>query len=79
MVRPLWETSTTLRDRDSASRGLRLLAWDGLRVGDYLMVGGEIIRVEALPLGPDDDTFFASFGGQRMAYFDTTTEAHAID
>ena len=79
VVRPVWETSITLRDRDSAGRGLRISAWDGLRAGDYVMVGGEIIRVEALPHCPDDDTVFESFGGQRIAYFDTTTEAHAID
>ena len=79
VVRPVWETSITLRDHDSAGRGLRISAWDGLRAGDYVMVGGEIIRVEALPLSPDNDTVFASFGGQRLAYFDTTTEAHAID
>jgi hypothetical protein len=78
-VRCTWETSTTLSERDSASRGIRLLSWTGLEVGDYLMVGGEIIRVQALPNGPDEDTLFESFGGQRIAYFDTTTEAHAVD
>jgi hypothetical protein len=78
-VRCTWETSTTLSERDSASRGIRLLSWTGLEVGDYLMVGGEIIRVQALPNGPDEDTLFEAFGGQRIAYFDTTTEAHAVD
>ena len=79
VVRPVWETSVTLRDHDSAGRGVRLSTWDGLRAGDYVMIGGEIIRVEALPLSPDNDTVFQSFGGQRLAFFDTTTEAHAID
>jgi hypothetical protein len=79
VVRPVWATSITLRDHDSVGRGLRISAWDGLRAGDYVMVGGEIIRVAALPLSPDNDTVFDSFGGQRLAFFDTTTEAHAID
>jgi hypothetical protein len=35
--------------------------------------------VEALPLSPDNDTVFEGFGGQRLAWFDTSTEAHAID
>lgn len=78
-VRAVLETSTTLSERDSASRGIRLLSWSGMNVGDYLMAGGEIIRIEALPNGPDSDVFFDSFGGQRLAYFDTTTEAHAVD
>ncbi|HLK64674.1 MAG TPA: hypothetical protein VKU19_14615 [Bryobacteraceae bacterium] len=79
VVRPVWETALTLRDHDSAGRGLRISAWNGLQVGDYVMVGGEVIRLEALPLSPDNDTVFESFGGQRLAFFDTTAEAHAID
>jgi hypothetical protein len=78
-VRSTWETSLTLSDRDSVGRGMRLLAWDALQVGDYLMTGAEIVRVERLPNGPDEDTMFDAFSGQRTAYFDTTPEAHAVD
>jgi hypothetical protein len=79
IARPVWATALTLRDQDSAGRGLRILAWDGLKVGDYVMVGGEIIRTEALPLSPDNDATFEAFGGQRLTFFDTTPEAHAVD
>ncbi|HEV1284326.1 MAG TPA: hypothetical protein VNU44_03420, partial [Bryobacteraceae bacterium] len=79
IARPVWATSLTLRDHDSAGRGLRISAWDGIKVGDYVMSGGEIIRVEALPLSPDNDTVFEGFGGQRLTFFDTTAEAHAVD
>jgi len=79
VVRPVWETSTTLRDHDSAGRGIRIQAWDSLHSGDYVMIGGEVIRLESLPLSPDDDTVFEGFGGQRTAFFDTSTEAHAVD
>jgi len=79
VARPVWSTSLTLRDHDSAGRGLRISAWDGLKVGDYAMIGGEIIRTEALPLSPDNDTVFEGFGGQRLTFFDTTAEAHAVD
>src|SRR6185437_9938716 len=79
LARPVWETSVTLRDHDSAGRGIRIVAWGQLQAGDYVMVGGEILRVESLPLSPDADTVFESFGGQRLTYFDTTAEAHAID
>jgi hypothetical protein len=78
-VRSVLETSNTLADRDSGSRGLRLLSWSGMNVGDYIMAGGEIIRIAKLPEGPDEDVLFDSFGGQRLAYFDTTSEAQAID
>src|ERR1043166_5432879 len=48
MVRPVWETSTTLRDHDSVARGIRIQSWNSLQAGDYVMIGGEIVRVEAL-------------------------------
>ncbi len=79
VVRPVWETAITLRDHDSAGRGIRIAAWSSLQVGDYVMMGGEIICIAALPLSPDADTEFESFGGQRLTFFDTSAEAHAID
>jgi hypothetical protein len=79
VVRPVWETFTTLAEKDSNSRGIRMLAWNNLMVGDYVMIGSEIVRIAALPNGPDEDVVVDSFGGQRIAYFDTSTEAHAVD
>jgi hypothetical protein len=78
-VRPVWETITVLRDHDSASRGIRIQSWNALKVGDYVQIGSEIVRIEALPKTPDDDCIFESFNGQRIAYFGTSAEAHAID
>jgi hypothetical protein len=79
VVRPVWETAITLRDHDSLGRGMRIAAWDSLHAGDYCMIGAEIVRVEALPLSPDNDTVFEGFAGQRVAFFDTSTEAHSND
>lgn len=79
VVRPVWETSTTLAERDAAARGIRIQAWSSLQVGDYVMIGAEIDRVAALPLSPDADIEVESFGGQRLTFFDTSGEAHAID
>lgn len=78
-VRATWETNITLSDQSSSNTGLRITSWTDLKPGDYVMVGNEIIRIERLPKGPDEDVFFEQFGGQRLAFFDTTTEAHAID
>ncbi|MCC6366213.1 MAG: hypothetical protein IT165_22065 [Bryobacterales bacterium] len=78
-VRAVWETNLTLRDHDSVQRGMRILSWNSLAVGDYLLVGSEIVRIEALPRGPDDDFIAESFGGQRISYFGTSGEAHAVD
>jgi hypothetical protein len=43
------------------------------------MAGAEILRIRNIPDSPDADIGFDSFNGQRLAYFDTTTEAHSVD
>jgi hypothetical protein len=79
VARAVWDTYTVLSDRDSASRGIRIQAWNALAVGDYLMIGNEIVRVETLPETPDNDLVAEGFGGQRLTFFGTTAEAHAVD
>lgn len=78
-VRAVSETFTVLRDHDSQSRGIRIQSWNTLAVGDYLLIGSELVRVNALPRGPDDDFIAESFNGQRIAYLGTSSESHAID
>jgi hypothetical protein len=78
-IRCVLESSLTLRDHDSAGNGLRMSSVTGFAVGDWLMVGGEIVELEAMPRGPDDDARFLAFGGQRLGMLDTTPEAHAVD
>src|SRR5579884_1486360 len=68
-VRPVSETATTLSDRDSVTRGLRILSWSDWKPGDYIMMGREIVRVDTLPNGPDEDVLFDGFAGQRIDYF----------
>ncbi|MEO8024855.1 MAG: hypothetical protein ABI823_00195 [Bryobacteraceae bacterium] len=79
IARSVVESSIALRDHDSQKRGLRISTWSGFAVGDYLMVGNEIVQIAALPRTPDDDMVCESFGGQRFAYFGTSGEAHALD
>ena len=78
-VRALAETTLVLRDHGSTDRGLRLASSTGLMAGDYLMAGSEIMRIESLPPGPDDDFVMETYAGQRIAHFGTSPEAHAVD
>jgi hypothetical protein len=78
-IRCILETSTTLFDSDSSRRGIRFTSAVGFAVGDYMMIGAEILQVHALPNNPDDDFTFTSFGDQRLGRLDTTPEAHPID
>ncbi len=79
IARCLLETQLTLNDRDSASRGFRIVNWNGIFVNNYILAGNEILQVDVLPKTPDEDIFFKSFLGQRIAYEDTTPEAHAVN
>ncbi|MBM3774956.1 MAG: hypothetical protein FJW37_07295, partial [Acidobacteria bacterium] len=78
-VRCLFETSTTLSERDSIQPAIRIFSPVGFAVGDYMMIGGEIVQIEAMPRTPDDDFRFVAINGQRAPFFDTSTEAHAAD
>ena len=57
------KTYTTFRDHDSAGPGIRLETWNELAIDDYLFVDGELVRILALPKGPDDDCQFYQVGG----------------
>lgn len=78
VLRAVGQTEITLNDRDSYSTGLRLIAWDDFHINDYLLVGREVIRILALPNGPDADLAFRSLRGRRLGFFGTTPEHHSV-
>jgi hypothetical protein len=50
-----------------------------MNVGDWLMIGGEIMRLDEMNEGPDDDILVEGFAGQRYSFFGTSGEAHHLD
>ena len=72
------KTNVTFRDHDSASTGIRLDAWNELAIDDYLFVNGELMRILALPKGPDDDCQFYQTAGQRVGFLGTTPTHHSM-
>ncbi|MBP3960814.1 WD40 repeat domain-containing protein [Gemmata sp. G18] len=78
VLRATAKTSVTFRDHDAASTGIRLDAWNELAIDDYLYVNGEVMRILALPKGPDDDCQFYQSGGQRVAFHGTTPTHHSL-
>src|SRR5262249_29937408 len=48
-LRCLARTYVTFRDHESSSPGIRIETWNELAINDYLLVGGELIRIHALP------------------------------
>ncbi len=78
LVRCLNETSLTLSDRDSRSRGYRLLSRTGFHENDYLMVGEELDQIQFISDQPDEDILLKGFGDLRVALLGTSPEAHYI-
>lgn len=72
VLRSLARTYVVFRDHDSNATGIRIEAWSELAVDDYLLVGGELLRIRALPRNPDDDCQFWSEAGRRIGYLGTT-------
>lgn len=68
---------TTFRDNTSNAPAIRLETWNEFGVNDYLFVKGELMRIAALPKGPDDDCQFVSVAGSRVGYLGTTPTQHA--
>jgi hypothetical protein len=84
VLRPVEETNVAFRDHPSTTRAIRLTKWDELAMGDYLLVGRELVRLAALPRNPDDDAVFWGLGnersdsGERVAFLETTPEHHPL-
>jgi WD40 repeat protein len=75
-LRCVAKTYMTFRDHDSRTPGIRLETWNELAINDYLWVGNELLRIRALPKGPDDDCQFFSLDNQRLGYLGTTPTHH---
>jgi hypothetical protein len=71
-------TLVVFRDHDSAAPGIRLETWGELGNNDYLYVGTELVRIQALPANPDADCTFFNTGGRRLGYLDTTPTHHSM-
>lgn len=78
-LRAVSETSITLNDPDSVRQGMRLLTWPDMEATDYVKVGNEVVQIDRLPFGPDDDVVFKSFRGVRAPVLETTASAHAVN
>jgi WD40 repeat protein len=77
-LRCLSKTFVAFRDHDSSTTGIRIETWPDLAMNDYLLLGGELVRIDLLPKNPDDDCHFFGEGGQRLGYLGTTPTHHSM-
>jgi hypothetical protein len=75
-LRSLARTNVTFRDHDASGTGIRIETWSELAINDYLLVGGELIRIRELPRNPDDDCQFFGAAGRRLGFLGTTPTHH---
>ena len=78
VIRSVAQTEIALNDPDSGRRSMRLAAWNEIGINDYLLVGDELLQVEAMPTHPDDDIRLKGFRGGRVALLDTSTRNHSV-
>jgi hypothetical protein len=78
-VRCLYQTQTTLFDRDSQSLGMRLVSTAGLHENDYLMIGDELDQIAFIPDQPDADVVLKGFGGQRSSLLGTSPSLRPLN
>ena len=78
-VRCLYQTQTTLADRDSRSEGIRLVSTAGLHENDYLMVGDELDQIAYIPDQPDADVILKGFEGQRFTWLGTSPSLRPLN
>ncbi len=78
-IRCLYQTQTTLFDRDSKSLGIRLVSTTGLHENDYLMVGDELDRISLISDQPDSDIFLEGFGGERAPLLGTSPSVRPLN
>ena len=78
MLRSIAQTEVALNDPDSGRRSIRLAAWNDIAINDYLLVGDELMQVEAMPTHPDDDIRLKGFRGPRTPLLDTSARNHSV-
>ena len=78
LIRCIAQTEIAFNDPDSNRRSIRLAAWNEIAINDYLMVGDELLQVEAMPTHPDDDLRLRGFRGGRTTVLDTSPRNHSV-
>ena len=78
VLRPVAETAVAFRDHASTARAIRLTKWDDFAIGDYLLLGHELARLDLMPKNPDDDAVLWGIGGERVGFLETTPEHHPL-
>ncbi len=78
LLRAVRDSVIEFRGMNGDQRGVRLANWNEMLLNEYVYLSGEVIKHFQARRGPDADAQFYPEGGGRLAYFDTTSRAHAL-
>jgi hypothetical protein len=73
------DSAITFRPIDSASPDVRVENWREMELNEWMWTGGEINKIFRMPEGPDSGFQYYANAGKRIAYFNTSPTAHALD
>jgi WD40 repeat protein len=78
LLRAVRDSVIEFRGMNGDQRGVRLANWEEMLLNEYVYLSGEVIKHFQARRGPDADANFYPENGNRFAYFDTTSRAHAL-
>ncbi len=78
-VRAVDTTAISFRPMNGSESGVRLVSTKGLRVGDHLVLGDELMRIEQIPDFPDADIRMHNYQGGRVDELGSSPSVHPVD
>ena len=79
LMQAVRDSAITFRPIDSAASDARVDNWREMELNELMWMQGEVTKIFRMPEGPDSGFAFYANGGKRIAYFDTSATAHALD
>ena len=79
LLQAVRDSAITFRPIDSVIADARVENWREMELNELMWMQGEVTKIFRMPEGPDSGFAFYTNAGKRIAYFDTTATAHALD
>ncbi len=79
LMQAVRDSAVTFRAIDSMVADVRVENWREMELNELMWMQGEVAKIFRMPEGPDSGFAFYANAGRRLAYFDTTATAHAVD
>jgi WD40 repeat protein len=79
LLQAVRDSAINFRPIDSVTPDVRVENWREMELNQFMYLNGEVAKIFRMPEGPDSGFQFYTNAGKRLAYFDTTATAHALD